>query len=275
MSRRKNALQKENQLLKSIIDHMHESVFCINEASEIILYNCETEKIEGMKREDVLGKKEDAVYPDYSWSRDVTKKILSTGRPLIEQPYRYKLPNGRTADIIFSTFPFYDQGQLAAIYTIARNLNQINDFITITMEMQKKLLREENNHQDRARYLLEDIIGDSESIQRTVFLARKVAGHDSPVLIVGETGTGKELFAHGIHNASCFSKGPFVPVNCAAIPDTLLESVLFGTVKGAFTGASDIPGLLSKLREAPSSWTKSIPCPCCFRPSFYGCSRIR
>ena len=65
-------------------------------------------------------------------------------------------------------------------------------------------------------------------------------------MIYGETGTGKELFAQSIHNASSFVSGPFVPINCAAIPENLLESMLFGTVKGAFTGAVDTPGLFEK-----------------------------
>jgi arginine utilization regulatory protein len=125
-------------------------------------------------------------------------------------------------------------------------MKQIGDFIALTFEMQKKFIKEENNHQIGARFLLDDIIGISHKMKKVATEARKIASRNSPVLIVGETGTGKELFAQGIHNASLHSKGPFIPVNCAAIPDTLLESLLFGTVKGAFTGAADTSGLFEQ-----------------------------
>lgn len=83
----------------------------------------------------------------------------------------------------------------------------------------------------------EEIVGQSEAITRAIELAQKYARTDYPILITGETGTGKELFARGIHKSSRRSSGPFVAVNCACIPDTLLESELFGYVEGAFTGS--------------------------------------
>ncbi|MEL7565858.1 MAG: sigma 54-interacting transcriptional regulator [Dehalobacterium sp.] len=245
------ALDRENQLLKTIFDSIHEGVYATNEKGEIILYNNEAERSEGMKRADVLGKKETDVYSfivENNFHEAVTAKVIRTLKPLIEHHYRFNLPNGRRTDILINSYPFFYKDQLAAVYTIGRDVKTISEFISNTLEMQKKLIMEENSPENEkgARYLLDNIIGNSEKIRETVSLARKVASHNSPVLVVGETGTGKELFAHGIHNASLFSKGPFVPVNCAAIPDTLLESVLFGTVKGAFTGAVDIPGLFEQ-----------------------------
>jgi arginine utilization regulatory protein len=93
------------------------------------------------------------------------------------------------------------------------------------------------------------VVAVSSKMKRIISEARRIACRNSPVLIVGETGTGKEIFAQGIHNASLYSKGPFIPINCAAIPDTLLESVFFGTVKGAFTGAADMPGLFEQAED--------------------------
>ncbi len=87
-------------------------------------------------------------------------------------------------------------------------------------------------------YTFEDILGESRCMADTLKLALKYAGSQENVLILGETGTGKELFAQGIHSAGARSSGPFVAVNCASIPENILESELFGYVKGAFTGAS-------------------------------------
>ena len=83
-----------------------------------------------------------------------------------------------------------------------------------------------------------ELVACAPSSQRLADLARRVAASDCTVLIVGESGTGKEVLARHIHRQSGRARGPFIAVNCAAIPETMLESVLFGHVKGAFTGAT-------------------------------------
>jgi transcriptional regulator with PAS, ATPase and Fis domain len=88
-----------------------------------------------------------------------------------------------------------------------------------------------------ARFTFENIKGESAELKRCIELAKIASGADSRVLITGETGTGKELFAHAIHNASERRNGPFVAINCAAIPKDLVESEIMGYVKGAYTGA--------------------------------------
>lgn len=248
---RMEALERENQLLKTIIDTIHEGVYATNEKGEIIVYNHEVEKTEGMRKENVLGRKEKEVYSGVNFQELVTEKVIESGEPLIEQYFEFILSNGRKTDLIISAFPFVYQNKLAGVYTIGRDLNQFGEFIGKTLEIKKRLAYKQNTEicNSGAQYVLDDIIGVSNKIREAVLFARKIAKQDSPVLIFGETGTGKELFAHGIHNASLFAKGPFVPVNCAAIPDTLLESLLFGTVKGAFTGAVEAPGLFEQAED--------------------------
>lgn len=90
----------------------------------------------------------------------------------------------------------------------------------------------------QAKYTFNDIIGCSYAMERTKHMARRYAKYDSTVLVTGETGTGKELFAQSIHNESPRKRGPFVAVNCSAFPETLIESELFGYEKGSFTGAA-------------------------------------
>src|SRR5690606_25568031 len=102
-----------------------------------------------------------------------------------------------------------------------------------------------------ARYNFDDIIGPSEVMQRVIDLGRHVARGMSTILIYGETGTGKELFAQAIHNESERCHKPFVAINCGAFPASLIESSLFGYVEGAFTGAKrgGAPGIFEQAQE--------------------------
>lgn len=110
--------------------------------------------------------------------------------------------------------------------------------ITRIQELEKQIRRKLNERGFQAQYTFEDIIHQSSVIGKTIEIARRYAVSDSNVIIVGETGTGKELFAQSIHNSSNRKNGPFVAINCAALPENLLESELFGYVEGAFTGTS-------------------------------------
>lgn len=130
------------------------------------------------------------------------------------------------------------------IMLLCRNVTEIQ-------HQERKIRRELHAKGFTARYLFEDIIGRSASLSELIDNARTFAETDANILICGESGTGKELFAQSIHNASSRRNGPFVAVNCAAIPETLLESELFGYEEGAFSGArrSGKPGLFELAHE--------------------------
>ena len=116
-----------------------------------------------------------------------------------------------------------------------KNIIEKSDLKTENRVLKKKLIR---------RYSLDNMVGKSGPMQKIYELVQKVAASDATVLIRGESGTGKELVAHAIHAQSERREEPFMPVNCGALPDTLLESELFGYEKGAFTGADKLkPGM--------------------------------
>ena len=110
--------------------------------------------------------------------------------------------------------------------------------VTQIQELESQIRRKLSERGLKARYTFDQIIHKSKEIDRVIQLAGRYAASDSNVIVIGETGTGKELFAQSIHNASKRKNGPFVAVNCAALPENLLESELFGYVEGAFTGTS-------------------------------------
>jgi arginine utilization regulatory protein len=242
-------LKFENKLLKTVFDSVHESISVTNKDGIITFYNSEAENCEGLSKEDVLGQNEQTIYPGPFQNRyfdNTTKTVLETGRPLLEQQLTYILPSGRECSILIDAYPFFYQGKLEATYAIGRNLRQVNNFINRAIELHRNYSGEAYGaYQDGTHYTLDDIVGSSEQIKKVISLARKIAVRNSPVLIYGRTGTGKELFAQGIHRASLV-KGPFIAINCAAIPETLLESLIFGTTKGAFTDATEAPGLFEQ-----------------------------
>ena len=131
---------------------------------------------------------------------------------------------------LISCKPVLLDGHTIGVMLILQNAQQIS-------ESESKIRKELAAKGLAAKYMFESIIGDSPSIRQHIAIAYKYSQVDSNVLITGETGTGKELFAHSIHNASQRSKEPFVAVNCAALPENLLESELFGYAEGAFSGA--------------------------------------
>lgn len=122
----------------------------------------------------------------------------------------------------------------------SKNLGFICTFQNINkiQEIESKIRKELNNKGLIAKYTFGNIVGNSNVLKKTIETAYKYSRVDSNILLIGETGTGKELFAQSIHNASNRSLQPFVAINCAAVPENLLESELFGYVEGAFSGAT-------------------------------------
>lgn len=172
-----------------------------------------------------------------SWCNDKANEVLSKkGETTI----------GKNMEIV--------EAALSKDYRVKRRaLDQEYTFVVFTKNTTTKQNNENqglNNMPPRkASHKFEDIIGHNQCICDLKILAKRAAFTSSPVLIYGETGTGKELFAQSIHNSSSRSKKPFIAINCAAIPENLLEGILFGTVKGAYTEAIDRPGLFEQATE--------------------------
>ncbi|SIS64101.1 arginine utilization regulatory protein [Salimicrobium flavidum] len=142
---------------------------------------------------------------------------------------------GKEITTVNDSFPITEDGIITGAVEIAKDITQLEQVI------RENVMRKKNT-----KFTFDRIISQSEEIQNVIEEAKRSTRTTSSVLLVGETGTGKELFAQSIHNGSSRSNQPFQSQNCAAIPDTLIESILFGTTKGAFTGAIDRPGLFEQ-----------------------------
>lgn len=231
------------ELLNSALNVIEDGIHIIDERGITVFYSRSSERIECNKADNVLGKHITETY-QLNDESSILLKVLKLEKPIENHQTTYLTKNGREVSILTNTYPAFADGRIIGAVSVNRDITGNKQLIDKVIQLQKQL--NSNQTKNVTQYTFRDIIGESAAIQNTIQFAQRIALNMSPLLIYGETGTGKELFAQSIHNYSFRSGGPFVAVNCAAIPATLLESILFGTKKGAFTGAEDKPGLFEE-----------------------------
>ncbi len=216
-------------LRDTILDSIADGVFTVDDQWRITSFNRAAERITGVKRDDALGRSCCEVFrASICETACALRRTLATGRPVVNKAVYILDARGNRVPISISTAVFKDRGGriIGGVETF-RDLNLAED-------LRKEL---------EANYCFADIVGRSAAIRQVFQVLPQIAESTSTVLIEGASGTGKELFARAIHRLSPRRKKPFVALNCAALPDTLLESELFGYKAGAFTDAKkDKPG---------------------------------
>ncbi len=214
---------------ESILESISDGVFTVDADWRITSFNRAAEAITGIRRRDAIGKTCSDVFRASMCEADCAlRHTVKTGKPIINKSAFIVNADGRRIPISVSTAILRDErGRIVGGAETFRDLSLVE-------ELRKEL---------EGRCQMGDLVSRSDAVRRICDLLPQIAPSDATVLIHGETGTGKELLARAIHNLSPRKNKPFVPVNCGALPDTLLESELFGYVKGAFTGAGkDKPG---------------------------------
>jgi PAS domain S-box-containing protein len=212
-----------------ILDSINEGVFTVDHQWRITAFNRAAERITGVRRQDALGRQcSDVFRANICEEACALRRTLSSGKPVVGATANIIGVNGSRIPIRISTALLQNQeGEVTGGVETFQDLSYVE-------QLRKEL---------EARYTFEDIVGRSPAMQSLFEVLPQIAASSSTVLIEGESGTGKELFARALHHLSPRSKKRFVAVNCAALPDTLLESELFGYKAGAFTDAKkDKPG---------------------------------
>lgn len=195
-------------------------------------------------------------YEYYSEDQKEHKQVIETGQAILNQ-YVNREETGKNFiyhPLLYSTYPFQYRGRNILAYTIMYDDRKLQSLLQEITELRRcmhlrDLQDEKNKEKNNTSYSFLNIMGESQSIKNTVQEAQIMAGLNQNVLIIGETGTGKEMFAQSIHNYGQRGPEPFVPINCGAIPENLLESILFGTVRGAYTGAVESAGLFQAAKH--------------------------
>lgn len=220
---------EQHHFFNVILDSVADGVFTINEEGEITFFNRAAEEITGFTKEEALGHNcFDIFRANICQTNCALKQTVNTGKEIINLPINIINKDGKQIPISISTAVLRDErGKMIGGVETFRDLSAIE-------ELRKEL---------RQQYTFQDIVSKNHTIQEIFQILPDIAESDSTVLIQGPSGSGKELFASAIHNLSLRRGKPFIKVNCAALPDNLLESELFGYVRGAFTDArKDKPG---------------------------------
>lgn len=225
-------------VFKAFLDQLFLAVLIINREGRIVYYNKKHADMDELTPEDTLGYK---ICEAYSNGEDdsPSMKALKTGRA-VSRLMTYKTARGRQLTSLTHSYPMYRQNELIGV------INVVTDVTSMASTFPQEVLPEvkPENREDDQRISFDSLIGKSPLFREAVDVAKVAADGPSPVMLIGETGTGKDLFARAIHDYSPRADGKYIAVNCSAIPEALLEGILFGTTKGAFTGATDREGLL-------------------------------
>lgn len=228
-------LQYVNKLYERILDEVEVGVHAVDETGKTIIYNKKMMQMESMDLHDVIDKNLLDVFMFKDDQSSTLVQALQEGKETTNVKQTYFNNKGREITTINNTFPIFKDGEIQGAVEIANDVTKL-----------ERLIKGNMNTKGTTRFTFDHIIGNSPAIKEVIEFAKRAARTSSYVLIVGETGTGKELFAQSIHNASSRFSAPFISQNCAALPDNLIESLLFGTKRGAFTGAVDSPGLFEQ-----------------------------
>lgn len=212
-------------MLETIIQSTDDAISVADEDGKVKMVNKAYTKLTGFNSDEVLGKTADV---DIAEGESVHMKVAKYKKPIFG--HRIKV-GPLKKEVIIDATPLVIDGKFSGSVAVIHDVSKI---ISLSKELEEA---NRTIRQLKARYTFDDIIGVSRTMQVAILQAKKVAKTRATVLLRGESGTGKELFAHAIHNASDRANHPFVSVNCAALPEGILESELFGYEEGAFTGA--------------------------------------
>jgi arginine utilization regulatory protein len=242
--------------LKTIIENISDGVVMSDAEGRLVVYNSAQEKLEELLGDNIIGK---PLWEAYGYDPDASsehRQVLMSGKPVENRYQAHAVNNGIPKYVSYSTYPIIRNGEAIGVFSISKNETKLHSLLEEAIELKRRFLSRDPEIQEPimdtgngTRYNFTHIVGDSDATKQLLHEAQKIAWLENNVLIVGETGTGKEVIAQSIHNHGKKNREPFIGINCAAIPENLLEGILFGTVKGAYTGALDRSGLLEDARS--------------------------
>ena len=239
--------QEYEALLEAIIETIDEGVQVVGRDGRTLFYNTAMAKMEDTGRDEVLGKKFSEAFSQIPVAESTLHWALRENKATLNRQQTYLNKYGKEITTVNTTLPLEVDGKVVAAVEIAKDITHFKNMSDTLLELQEESIKPAKLEHPRIRhYNFADIIGENTNFKNLIHIAKKAAKTKASVFIYGETGTGKELIAQSIHYDGDRKNAPFLAQNCAALPESLLESILFGTAKGGFTGAVDRAGLFEQ-----------------------------
>ena len=240
-------LKEETRIMLDALASMGNYVEVVDK-NGIYVYCSENITYETGSASDLVGKHITQAF-NLTDDTSVLMQTLKTGKPQRDVFLHYNVrTSGREFYWLYNSFPLIIDGKIEGAIATYRELDSIKNVVQCwnSVPSSSKSARGNISGSSKGMYVFDDIVTSCPKMMQSIELAKRISAKESSVLIVGETGTGKELFAQSIHSYGAKNNRPFVAINCAAIPNNLLESILFGVAKGAYTGAVEKRGLLEE-----------------------------
>lgn len=236
-------------LVQNILHHGNIGVHVIDNTRKTVVYNEAMAELEGLEIFQVIDKDILDIFPSLNEYTSTLIKVMNSGEPIINSTQTYFNYRGHSITTISTTLPLISGGEIVGAMEIAQdvtNLRKLSDQLLELQQELKQTKQETKRSPQIKKYNFGSIIGNNRSLAIAKEIAERASETPSSVLVFGETGTGKEMFAQSIHNHGVRKANTFIAQNCAAIPDSLLEGILFGTEKGGFTGAVEREGIFEQ-----------------------------
>lgn len=222
-----------------ILEAIDEAIHVVDDQGVTIFYNHNAAKFDCLAKEEVIGKYILDVYPSLTEKTSTLMHVLRTGKPIYHSLQTYLNKNGEKIETVNTTLPIIEGSKLIGAVEVAKDVSKLSA-LSNRLDQKKRTDGAPGSTQmhDFSSFLTND-----PHLKEMLEKAKKAAAYPSSVMVFGETGTGKEVLVQAIVHASDRKDQVFIPQNCAALPESLLESLLFGSVKGSYTGAIDRKGL--------------------------------
>ena len=237
-------------ILKVASDVLGYAMHIVDSDGITIFYNDEMASLEKTNVNDALGKPFREVFSSIPEEESTLTAALKERKSTLATQQTYLNAYGKEITTVNSTVPIVVDGKVVAAIEVAKDITDIKDMSNTILDLRSGMQSAGGDEQKGIKqYHFDDIIGKDRAFEEILARAKKASRNDVTVLINGETGTGKELVAQSIHYDGLRKNGPFLAQNCAAIPESLLEGILFGTATGGFTGAEDRAGLFEQANK--------------------------
>ncbi len=250
-----------------ILEAIDEAIHVVDDRGMTIFYNHNAAKFDCLQKEEVIGKYILDVYPSLTEKTSTLMHVLRTGKPIYHSLQTYLNKNGEKIETVNTTLPIIEDNELIGAVEVAKDVSKLSA-LSNRLGQKKRIhdAAEVEQMHDFASFLTNDPL-----LKEMLERAKKAAAYPSSVVVYGETGTGKEVLVQAIVHESDRKNQVFIPQNCAALPESLLESLLFGSVKGSYTGAIDRKGLF-ELADGGTLFLMSCKrCRSRFRRNYYVC----